>query len=147
MFTLLVVEDHDGNRKLFCDLLQSCFRIVEARSAEEALVQLATSTPDLILLDYHLPGMDGLSLLRHLKTAAATVAVPVVIVSAAAQSVDRERARALGCVEFIAKPITDGAGAFIERLLRHLPRRTVPQGPRCDSMLRKEKSAHSATIS
>ena len=136
MFTLLVVEDHDGNRKLFCDLLQHCFRIVEARSAEEALEKLSNFTPDLILLDFHLPGMDGLSLMRRLKTVPTTATIPVVIVSAAAQARDRDQARALGCVEFIAKPITDAATTFVARLLRHLPRRIVPQGPRCDAAAR-----------
>ena len=120
MDTIMVVEDHDANRKLFCDILRTQFRVIEARSAEDALEYLRLVTPDLILLDCHLPGMDGLTMARLLKRKAATAQIPVVVVSAAALPYERERARAVGCVDFITKPITDTSVDFIERLTAHL---------------------------
>jgi CheY-like chemotaxis protein len=125
MFTLLIVEDHDANRKMFCDLLQVEFLVLEARSAEEALERLTLVTPDLILLDCHLPGMDGVTLARRLKGMATTADIPVVVVSGAALPHELERARKIGCVDFIAKPITDSPVVFIERLMRHLRRQTA----------------------
>src|SRR2546423_193866 len=82
VLSVLLVEDHPMNRKLFRDILEIQFQVVEAGSAEEALEQLAGVTPDLILLDMQLPGMDGLSLARLLKGDPERASIPIVGLSA-----------------------------------------------------------------
>jgi two-component system cell cycle response regulator DivK len=109
------------NRKLFCDILRFEFEVVEAGSAEEAVDKLTAVTPDLILMDIQLPGMDGLTLVRQLKADAVTADIPVVAVSAHAMSRDVEAARAAGCVDYITKPVTDDPFAFLERVANALP--------------------------
>jgi two-component system cell cycle response regulator DivK len=118
MLTVLLVEDHPMNRKLFRDILEMQFTVVEAESAEEALTRLEECSPDLILLDMQLPGMDGLSLLRLLKANPVTTDIPVVAVSAHAMPQHIANARAAGCLEYITKPITDDPFTFLERVAR-----------------------------
>jgi CheY-like chemotaxis protein len=126
MPTVLLVEDHPTNRKLFRDILGMQFDVVEAASAEVALEQLQDVTPDLILLDMGLPGMDGLTLVRLLKGRGDTADIPVVGLSAHALARDVEQALAAGCLDYITKPITDPF-AFLERVARALPARSGTQ--------------------
>jgi CheY-like chemotaxis protein len=118
MLTVLLVEDHPMNRKLFRDILEMQYVVVEAGSAEAALEHLESVRPDLIVLDVQLPGMDGLTLLRKLKADPATAAIPVVAVSAHAMERDIEMARAAGCVDYITKPVTDDPFTLLDRLGR-----------------------------
>jgi CheY-like chemotaxis protein len=120
MLTVLLVEDHPMNRKLFRDILQMQFQVVAATSAEEALEHLQTVSPDLILLDMQLPGMDGLSLARLLKADPDRAKIPIVGLSAHAMDRDIELAREAGCVDYITKPITDDPFSFLERVSRSL---------------------------
>src|SRR5229473_3516244 len=98
MSVILLVEDHPTNRKLLRDILQLQFEVVEAESAEKALDLLQQHTPNLIMMDMQLPGMDGLSLVRQLKTDPRHAAIPIVAVSAHALPRDIEQARAAGCL-------------------------------------------------
>ena len=124
MLTVLLVEDHPMNRKLFRDILEIQFEVVEAESAEAALVLLQSSCkPDLILLDMQLPGMDGLSLARRLKADPERAAIPIIGLSAHAMKRDFEQAKAAGCVDYITKPITDDPFVFLERISKALPSR------------------------
>src|SRR5579859_7628599 len=120
MTTVLVVEDHPMNRKLFRDILE--FRFDVAESAEDARELLRDLTPDLILMDVQLPGMDGLSFTRELKADPRTAPVPVVAVSAHALAQNVEKARAVGCAEYITKPITDDPFVFLDRLSGYVER-------------------------
>jgi two-component system cell cycle response regulator DivK len=121
MLTVLLVEDHPMNRKLFRDILEMQFQVIEAGSAEEALKRLEAGPPDLILMDMQLPGMSGLDLVRHLKADPDRKAIPIVGLSAHAMSRDIADAREAGCVEYITKPITDDPFTFLERISRALP--------------------------
>jgi len=123
MLTVLLVEDHPMNRKLFRDLLGLRFQVVEAGSAEEAQERLQSLRPDLILMDIQLPGMDGLSLVRRLKVRPEFSSTPVVAISAHAMTRDIEQARAAGCVDYITKPITDDPFTFLDRLSHAVPER------------------------
>jgi CheY-like chemotaxis protein len=121
MATILLVEDHPMNRKLVRDILQFQFEVDEVVSAEAAQDYLRTHHPDLILMDIQLPGMDGLTLTRHLKAGAATADIPIVGLSAHAMRRDIEMARQAGCVDYITKPITDDPFTFLERIANSLP--------------------------
>jgi two-component system cell cycle response regulator/two-component system cell cycle response regulator DivK len=126
MPTILLVEDHPTNRKLFRDILEFKFTVVEAVSAESALAQLQTLKPALILLDIQLPGMDGLTLVRHLKADPTTAAIPVIGLSAHAMPYDVAQAHEAGCVDYVTKPITDDPFVFLDRIARVLAPTTPP---------------------
>jgi len=126
MTKILLVEDHPMNRKLVRDILQFQFEVDEAVSAEAALEHLQAHHPDLILMDIQLPGMDGLTLTRRLKSDPATADIPIVGLSAHAMQRDIELARKAGCVDYITKPITDDPFTFLERIAQSL---ATPAGP------------------
>jgi CheY-like chemotaxis protein len=106
--TVLVVEDNDMNMQLVEYLLEEGgYRIVKASSGEEALTitRDGQSSPDLILMDIHLPGMDGLSVVRAMKSDARTKKVPILALTAHAMRGDRDRFLEAGCDGYISKPI------------------------------------------
>ena len=104
--TVLVVDDNALNRELLRLVLeQQGYAVVEATTAEEALTLVNGAPPALVLMDCHLPGMDGLTATRELKGIESTCAIPVVAVTAHAMPGDRERALAAGCNEYISKPV------------------------------------------
>ena len=72
----------------------------------DALAAIRRRRPDLILLDMHLPDIDGLELLRHLKTGADTIDIPVVIVSADALPTQVEAALQAGALRYLTKPVS-----------------------------------------
>jgi len=114
--TVLLVEDHPMNRKLFRDLLGMRFEVMEAGSAEEAREQLQSTVPDLVVLDIQLPGVDGLTFLRELRADERFAHLPVAAVSARAMESDLQAARGAGCDLYITKPITDDPSVFLDRL-------------------------------
>jgi CheY-like chemotaxis protein len=116
---ILVVEDNPTNRLLVSSVLErEGYQVELAESSEEALERLRACTPDLILMDVQLPGMDGLSLTRALKSAPETAAIPVVALTAHAMIGDREQALAAGCAGYISKPInTRTLGEEMRRFL------------------------------
>ena len=107
--TILVVEDNDMNMQLVEYLLEERgFAIAKATSGEEALAVAADSTralPDLILMDIHLPGVDGLSVVRKIKGDERTRNVPILALTAHAMRGDKDRFLEAGCDGYISKPI------------------------------------------
>ena len=105
--TVLYVEDNLSNFKLVEKLLKRRGEVRLLTAMEGALgLQLARQhRPDLILLDLHLPGMDGEELLRRLNEDPTTAAIPVLVVSADATSARVERVLTAGARAFITKPL------------------------------------------
>lgn len=104
--TIMVVDDHATNLKLACDVLAvEGFTVIHAMDADQALARLAESTPDLILMDIELPGMDGLSLTRQLKSDERYRSIPIVAMTAYAMKGDDAKALAAGCDGYLSKPI------------------------------------------
>jgi CheY-like chemotaxis protein len=106
--TVLVVEDNDMNMQLVEYLLEEGgYSIVKATSGEEALAitRDETSRPDLILMDIHLPGMDGLSVIREMKSDPRTNTIPILALTAHAMRGDKDRFLEAGCDGYISKPI------------------------------------------
>ena len=106
--TVLVVEDNDMNMQLVEYLLEEGgYTTVKATSGEEALevARSAVPRPDLVLMDIHLPGMDGLSVVREMKADARTSAIPILALTAHAMRGDRDRFLESGCDGYISKPI------------------------------------------
>jgi CheY-like chemotaxis protein len=106
--TVLVVEDNDMNMQLVEYLLEEGgYAIIKATSGEEALALTRSETqrPDLILMDIHLPGMDGLSVVREMKSDDRTNRIPVLALTAHAMRGDKDRFLEAGCDGYISKPI------------------------------------------
>ena len=104
MIRLLIVDDSALMRRLLADLFAAAgFTVAVARGGEEAIAQVHAFQPQVITLDIHMPGMDGLACLDRIMLERPT---PVVMVSAlTAQGADETlEAMALGAVDFIAKP-------------------------------------------
>ncbi|HEY0157764.1 MAG TPA: response regulator [Thermoanaerobaculia bacterium] len=107
---ILVVEDNDMNMQLVEFLLEEGgYAIVKATSGEEALALTQNGgnepPPDLILMDIHLPGMDGLSVVRAMKADERTSAIPILALTAHAMRGDKDRFLEAGCDGYISKPI------------------------------------------
>jgi two-component system, cell cycle response regulator DivK len=103
---ILIVDDHPANLKLTRVLLTSeGYDVRMASNAEEALQLVGPFAPRLILMDVQLPGMDGLTLTRLLKSDPATRSIQIIALTAYAMKGDEERALAAGCDGYLSKPI------------------------------------------
>ena len=103
---ILIVEDNEKNLKLVRDLLQvKGYRTLEAGTAELGIELARRHTPQLILMDIQLPGMDGVAALSELKADPTTAQLPVIALTAFAMKDDRERFRAAGFDGYLVKPI------------------------------------------
>jgi CheY-like chemotaxis protein len=131
---ILVVEDNDMNMQLVEFLLEEGgYDIVKAASGEEALeitrnaaaeealeiTRNAAAAPDLILMDIHLPGMDGLSVVRAMKGDDRTRRIPILALTAHAMRGDKDRFLEAGCDGYISKPID--VKTFISSIEQYLP--------------------------
>lgn len=107
---LLVVDDHPVNRRYMSLLLESMgHRVSLANDGQQALDRLQEEVPDLVFMDVHMPGLDGLAATRLLRQLPAPVGtVPVVALTADAFAETRERVLAAGMNEFLAKPASPG---------------------------------------
>lgn len=106
MSQILVVDDNPTNLKLVSDVLESSgYEVLKAEDAEAALVVLEQAQPRLILMDIALPGMDGLTLTRKLKSDPTTKDIRIIALTAFAMKGDDEKAREAGCDGYITKPI------------------------------------------
>ena len=116
---ILIVDDNPSNTKLLAFLLAARgYEIRTAANADEAIAVLTEWRPRLILMDLQLPGMDGLTLTRHLKADPATRDIAIVAATAYAMKGDEERALAAGCNGYLTKPIdTRRLPLDIERFL------------------------------
>lgn len=102
----LVVEDNEVNQLLTAAVLEREGFVVDlAADSVQALEQLRARTPDVILMDVQLPGLDGLSLTRQIKADPATSRITIVALTAHAMAGDREQTLAAGCAGYISKPI------------------------------------------
>jgi len=127
---VLLVEDYDDARDMYRDYLEfSGFRVETARDGREALDKARSLTPDVILMDLSLPGIDGWEATRILKSSPETSHLRIIALSAHALGPEGERARAAGCDSFIAKPclpvdLVNTLAAFLK-----MPAIPVPTGP------------------
>lgn len=116
---VLVADDKATSRELVRTVLEQSGHVVyEAANGMEAVRRAREVAPDLILLDLHMPALDGFGVLKELHEDEKFRAIPIVALTASAMQGDRERALSLGFTGYIAKPISlkDLRGE-IERLL------------------------------
>jgi len=106
MNRILIVEDNPRNLKLVRDVLQvKGYVTLEAGTAEEGVRIAAEEKPDLVLMDIHLPGMNGIDALRVLRGDPATAAIPVIAVTASVMQDDRRMIMEAGFNAYVGKPI------------------------------------------
>ena len=126
---ILVIEDDHDTASIMSELLERAgYRAAIAANAAEALQQITTRMPDLVLLDLRLPDMDGLALLNKVRAASQ---LPLIVVSGAGSDRDRVMALENGADDYVAKPFSS---AELVARVRALMRR-VEWGPAQDSRL------------
>lgn len=107
MSSVLVVDDEPDIREVIRFALEGAgFRVYEAGHADQARKLLLSENPDLLLLDWMLPGRSGLELARQLKQSTATRSVPIIMVSAKGEEEDRVKGLDTGADDYIAKPFS-----------------------------------------
>lgn len=125
MARILVVDDN-------ADLLQMIRMLLEERGGhevilsaegEDGLAKARANPPDLAIIDVMMPGMNGYEVCRQLRQNPATAQIPIIILTARGQPVDREAALAAGADEYIAKPVT--MAELLERVNRLLTARVA----------------------
>ena len=104
---ILLIEDHEDNRRIVRDLVTSVgYELVEATSGEAGVAMVETHAPDLILMDIQLPGIDGYEATRRIRANAALRHIPIIAVTSYALSGDDAKAREAGCDDYVTKPFS-----------------------------------------
>ena len=117
--TVLVVDDTPDNLVLVSELLGDSYRVKVANSGARALKAAQTDpVPDLVLLDIMMPEMDGYEVCRQLKASAATRDIPIIFLTARADSDDERLGLELGAVDYITKPMSPSI--VLARVQTHL---------------------------
>jgi CheY-like chemotaxis protein len=121
---ILYVEDNIDNvyvlKRWFSTL---GFELIVAGDGEQGITLAKQESPDLILMDLSLPGMDGEEAARRIKTSPSTRHIPVIALTANAMAGDREKALAAGCDDFDTKPID--LERLLEKIRAHAIRREL----------------------
>lgn len=117
---ILYVEDDYHNFLLVQRTLSVMpeVEVLNAATAGQGLEMARDAKPDLILVDVHLPGMDGLEMTRRLKADDRIAHIPVVALTANVMKGERERALEAGCTDFVAKPFS--LRPFRQLVAKHL---------------------------
>jgi two-component system cell cycle response regulator DivK len=104
---ILVVEDNSKNLKLVKDVLTHWgYVVIEATTGEDGVRLVDEESPDLVLMDLQLPGIDGMEALRRIREGGRNARVPIVAVTAFAMTSDRQRAFDEGFDGYVEKPIS-----------------------------------------
>ena len=104
---ILVIEDTEDNRQIVRDLLESAgYELIEALDGIEGVAAAERESPDLILMDIQLPGIDGYEATRRIRAVPGLAKVPIIAVTSYALSGDEAKTRAAGCDGYVAKPFS-----------------------------------------
>ena len=102
---VLIIEDDELNQKLVKEILRiGNYGAIEAMNAETGIQLARRHKPDLILMDIHLPKMDGLSATRLIKSDEDLKQIPIVALTALAMPEDLGKALEAGCDDYVSKP-------------------------------------------
>jgi len=116
---ILVVEDNAASMKLLAGILiEAGYKVRPALDGELALRSIEVKKPDLILLDFHLPGQDGLTICRHLKNDPNTCDIPIIFISSISSSELKVKSLGAGAVDYVTKPIDPPE--VLARIANHL---------------------------
>ena len=103
--TVLLVEDEPAQREVLgYNLEADGFRVLTASNGEEALLMVSEMPPDIIVLDWMMPNVSGIEVCRQLKTRSETRSIPIIMLSARSEEVDRVRGLETGADDYVIKP-------------------------------------------
>ena len=103
--SVLVVEDEPAQREVLAYNLEAeGFHVMRAESGDDALLFVDEQAPDVIVLDWMLPGVSGIEVCRRLKSRPETRGVPIIMLSARSEEVDRVRGLETGADDYVVKP-------------------------------------------
>lgn len=103
--TVLVVEDEMAQREVLAYNLEAeGFRVIKAEDGEEAMLFVDEDAPDIIVLDWMMPNLSGIEVCRRLKTRPETRSIPVIMLSARSEEVDKVRGLETGADDYVVKP-------------------------------------------
>ena len=123
---ILIVEDNEKNMKLARDLLGfKGYRVAEAVTGEDGVSMAAAEVPALILMDYQLPGIDGIEAFRQIRANPATAHVPIIAVTASAMPEETTKMMAAGFDGFLTKPLN--IKEFVAAIAATLARAGAPK--------------------
>lgn len=123
---ILVVEDEAPIRDMLkFALARAEFEVDEAEDAAQARLKIADRRPDLILMDWMMPGVSGVELTRELRNQPTTKDIPIIMLTARAEEEDRIRGLNIGCDDYVSKPFS--YPELVARI-QAVMRRTTPGG-------------------
>lgn len=123
---ILVVEDEGSIREMLRFALERAeFRVAMAANAADARMRIADERPEMILMDWMMPGVSGIELARELKGSPTSRDIPIIMVTARAEEEDKVRGLNIGCDDYVSKPFS-----FPELIARiqAVMRRSMPGG-------------------
>ena len=126
--TILIVDDEpDVSDLLVYNLQKTGYKTITARDGSVALQKARDDVPSLILLDLMLPQMDGTEVCRHLKADSKTAHIPIIMLTAKAEEVDRVVGLELGADDYVTKPFSPREIALrVKSVLRRASGKTAP---------------------
>jgi two-component system phosphate regulon response regulator PhoB len=119
---ILIVEDEPAIQELLSlSLAQAGYTTMAALSVEQAMLLLREALPDLIILDWMLPGMSGIEFARRLKSDEFSKSIPIIMLTARGEEIDKVRGLEIGADDYITKPFSPRElNARIKAVLRRL---------------------------
>jgi len=105
--TIALIDDNEDNRFIFRTWLEEQYNVVEFSEGQDAIIGMKECKPDWVFLDISLPGIDGIEVLRRIRSDNDLRQIPVFALTAHAMIGDRERFLALGFDAYVGKPILD----------------------------------------
>ena len=119
---ILVVEDNEDNRRILVYRLRKIgdFEIIEAQNGLESIEMTEKHSPDLIFMDLKMPVMDGWEATKRIRVTEGGRRVAIIALTAQAMAGDEQKALAIGCDDYLAKPVVDPemVREKVERLLK-----------------------------
>lgn len=123
---ILVVDDMPANLEVITEILKGAgYTVMTAIDGERALKRVQTHPPDLILLDVQMPGIDGFETCQRLKSHPETASIPVIFVTALADTDSKIKGFSLGAVDYVTKPFE--AQETLARIKTHLQLRRLSE--------------------
>jgi CheY-like chemotaxis protein len=130
---VLIVDDERLIRDAFGDLLKDTYIILKATSGEEAIRVTLAESPDILLLDLRMPGIDGYQVCQRLKSDPSTSHIPILVVTALTETTDKVKGLLHGADDYLIKPVdAEDLTEKVRQILR-----------RFEGVLRQEREASS----